>query len=508
MKTILFFAILLGFAFQINCQNNDFISVKFNYPNGKVSSEGFLRNEKPDGYWKSYYESGNIKSEGNRKNYLLDSTWIFYSDDGKISSKINYKEGKKDGLRITFNENETIEELFVNDIKESNTKIFYKNHKLKKIIPFEKGLENGYAFEFNEDSIIILIEEYKRGFLLSRERINRKDANGLKQGLWKDFYKNNKLKSEITYLNDMKNGYFKKYDSSGTLVSIEKYINDEIIKHAEELKEYEIRRDYYPNGRVMIEGSYYNGKPDGIRREYDENGKITNSYIFYDGILSGEGIVDIDGFKQGPWKEYYEDGNIMSEGVYKNNLPINEWKYYHKNGKIEQQGKYSSKGLPVGEWKFFYPSGNILKKEFYVNGELNEEYLEYSDSGNVIVKGFYNDGLEDGEWYFAIGDVIETGNYLDGVQSGMWTIKLKENDEIIFKGKYFDGKPDGKHVWLYDGKIKKMEGSYYNGLKEGVWKIYNPDGSVLVNITYRNGVEIKYENVTIKPEIDVDGNSE
>ena len=27
----------------------------------------------------------------------------------------------------------------------------------------------------------------------------------------------------------------------------------------------------------------------------------------------------------------------MSEGVYKNNLPINEWKYYHKNGKIEQQ---------------------------------------------------------------------------------------------------------------------------------------------------------------------------
>ena len=26
-------------------------------------------------------------------------------------------------------------------------------------------------------------------------------------------------------------------------------------------------------------------------------------------------------------------------------------------------------------------------------------------------------------------------------------------------------------------------------------EIYNPDGSVLVNITYRNGVEIKYENV-------------
>ena len=189
MKIILFFIFLWSFAFQLKCQNDNFIPIKFNYSNGKISSEGFMRNEKPDGYWKSYYESGNIKSEGNRKNYLLDSTWIFYSDDGKISSKINYKEGKKNGFRITFNENEIIEEFFVNDIKENNTKIFYKNDKLKKIIPFEKGLENGYAFEFNEDSIIILIEEYKRGFLLSRERLNRKDANGLKQGLWKDFIK-------------------------------------------------------------------------------------------------------------------------------------------------------------------------------------------------------------------------------------------------------------------------------------------------------------------------------
>ena len=47
--------------------------VKYYYPNGNVSSEGTLRNGKPDGYWKSYSESGRIKSEGNRVDFKLDS---------------------------------------------------------------------------------------------------------------------------------------------------------------------------------------------------------------------------------------------------------------------------------------------------------------------------------------------------------------------------------------------------------------------------------------------------
>ena len=45
------------------------------FENGQVSSEGYLRNGNPDGYWKSYHRNGKIKSEGNRKEYLLDGIW-------------------------------------------------------------------------------------------------------------------------------------------------------------------------------------------------------------------------------------------------------------------------------------------------------------------------------------------------------------------------------------------------------------------------------------------------
>lgn len=50
----------------------------FFYSNGQKSSEGFLEQGKPNGYWKNYYETGILKSEGNRKDFQLDSTWKFF----------------------------------------------------------------------------------------------------------------------------------------------------------------------------------------------------------------------------------------------------------------------------------------------------------------------------------------------------------------------------------------------------------------------------------------------
>jgi uncharacterized protein len=35
----------------------------FKYPNGTISSEGLMRDGKPDGFWKSYYVTGVKKSK-------------------------------------------------------------------------------------------------------------------------------------------------------------------------------------------------------------------------------------------------------------------------------------------------------------------------------------------------------------------------------------------------------------------------------------------------------------
>jgi antitoxin component YwqK of YwqJK toxin-antitoxin module len=45
--------------------------VKFYYSNGKISSEGQMKNGRPDGYGNRIYEDGTLKSEGDRQNFTL-----------------------------------------------------------------------------------------------------------------------------------------------------------------------------------------------------------------------------------------------------------------------------------------------------------------------------------------------------------------------------------------------------------------------------------------------------
>src|SRR5674536_298049 len=74
----------------------------FKYPNGTISSEGLIKNGKPEGFWKSFYVTGVKKSEGKRTNFMLDSIWLFYDQAGDTTEKINYLYGKKNGWYFKF----------------------------------------------------------------------------------------------------------------------------------------------------------------------------------------------------------------------------------------------------------------------------------------------------------------------------------------------------------------------------------------------------------------------
>ena len=92
MKKLLLILLILVPA-VLRSQNNEDLKdgfQQFRYPNGNLSSEGFIRNGKPDGYWKSYYVTGVLKSEGKRRSFLLDSIWVFFDQAGDTTEKISY----------------------------------------------------------------------------------------------------------------------------------------------------------------------------------------------------------------------------------------------------------------------------------------------------------------------------------------------------------------------------------------------------------------------------------
>ncbi|MBK8805112.1 MAG: hypothetical protein IPO21_00110 [Bacteroidales bacterium] len=80
----------------------DTVYTKYFYPNGIVSSEGFLINNEPDGYWKNYYPDGILKSYGKRTGTLLDSIWNFYDEKGTLVNSVSYALGKKNGYNDIY----------------------------------------------------------------------------------------------------------------------------------------------------------------------------------------------------------------------------------------------------------------------------------------------------------------------------------------------------------------------------------------------------------------------
>lgn len=478
---------------------------KFYFPGGSLSSEGTIRNGQPDGYWKAYYENGKLKSEGNRKDFQLDSLWKFYNESGKLILEVEYGRGKKNGLRISYFDKETVKENYRNDVKEGYTRYYYPDGKIRLDIPFEKGVEQGFGKEYASDGTIITLTEYKKGFIVDRQRINRRDRNKLKQGKWYVFYGNGKVKQEGSYTDDKKDGYFKDYSENGDLQKISKYIMDELQPDAEEIAKLQIRNEYYPDGKIKVSAMFRNDKAEGMKREYKPDGSIERSEMYHNGILTGEGLMLDDGSKDGPWKEYYSDGTLKAEGRYDAGKQVGEWKYYYSGGKISQTARFTKSGKADGTWKWFYEDGKLLREENFRNGLRDGTLSEYDEDGKLIQEGEFVDGEEDGSWFYLTGENYIRGRYSNGLRQGMWysyqlSVKEGKTDSLLIsKGNYIDDLPDGKHILCWDNGRVREEGIYVSGKKEGDWTIFNSDGTPFLVITYSDGIEIKFDGVKIKP---------
>jgi len=506
---LLFFNILFFFLlyYPVFAQEGkyDLKQQQYYHTNGSVSSEGGIIDGKPEGYWRSYYENGKIKSEGNRKNFELDSLWKFYNEAGKLVLEITYFHGKKNGIKSSYLDKEIIRENFKNDIKEGYTRYYYPDGKIKQDIPFIHGQEQGFGKEYGVDGTIITLTEYKRGFIIDRLRINRKDENGRKQGGWYLFYPGGAIQTEGFYKDDKKNGYFKEYTENGDLLKVSKYIDDVLQTEAQEIQKLDIRRSYYPNGKVRVTAMFRNEVQEGLQQIYDSTGKIEKSQIFQNGKVIGEGIIKEDGKEDGPWKDFYPDGKLKSAGNYTDGKKTGDWKYHHSNGIIEQSGRYNIQGKPDGLWRWYYDSGQLFKEEIYRNGLKDGLMVAYDETGVVIEEGEYYNGNEDGPWMERIGDTFIKGIYREGLRNGIWSYYYLDYDGVkwdslcFFKGNFIEDIPDGKHVYYWEnGKIRD-EGRYIMGKREGDWFKYNFDGTLFIIITYKDGIEIRYDGIRIKP---------
>ena len=86
--------------------------------------------------------------------------------------------------------------------------------------------------------------------------------------------------------------------------------------------------EWYPNGQKVLEGAYKDGEKEGVWREWYENGKKKSHGIYKKGL------------RQGDWFWWHDNGQLEVEGFYKDFRPEGVWTYLNKIGREVLVARY------------------------------------------------------------------------------------------------------------------------------------------------------------------------
>ncbi|GIV40879.1 MAG: hypothetical protein KatS3mg034_0189 [Vicingaceae bacterium] len=144
------------------------------------------------------------------------------------------------------------------------------------------------------------------------------------------------------------------------------------------------------------------------------DGQTIENYTFKSGIPDGYYIV------------YQQPGFKLKkmEGLVKNGKMEGLWIYYDKKGRKARELTFKD-GLPHGDEKYFNTRNQeIILKYTYEGGIKHGEYYVKYANGQLWEKGFYRNGMPDGEWtywdidgnvkrirYFKNGRLVKQENY-------------------------------------------------------------------------------------------------
>jgi antitoxin component YwqK of YwqJK toxin-antitoxin module len=109
---------------------------------------------------------------------------------------------------------------------------------------------------------------------------------------------------------------------------------------------------------------------------YVNSSKAITCQLMKDSSDTIRQIIVTQNNKRNFFATYYANGQLMAE------LPLNSYgqyqgpsKYYYENGYVESEGEYQD-GLKTGTWKNFDQNGNLVSKSKYnSNGQGTEEII-------------------------------------------------------------------------------------------------------------------------------------
>ncbi len=295
-----------------------------------------------------------ILQEGFFKHGLKHGYFKEYDKEGNLLSATKYENGEKQ---------EKAEELMKLEVRTD----YYPDGKVKVVATYNsEGQPEGVRREYGEEGEVTKSFIFRKGVLVGEGVFT---DSGEKQGMWKEYYNDGKLKSFGKYVDNLKTGLWKYYYKNSQLEELGKYIAG---------KPDSIWQWYYNNGNILRKENFYNGLPDGMLTEFDSEGNIVTQGEYIEGKKESHWIFNVgdnktegeysEDMRTGKWESYYDDGILQFEGKFVDDNPNGEHTWYWDNGKIKMQGKYVM-GRKIGEWKKYDKNGVVLISISYQDGK-------------------------------------------------------------------------------------------------------------------------------------------
>lgn len=288
------------------------------WPNGKVRYEGQFQDDKPVGTFKHWDEDGRLTSiqrhagdgkvsraehfhpngtlmaAGKYVGQAKDSTWNLYAADGKLRKVERYKLGTLHGEQVTYypngqmaereqrvdgvlqgelkswfdNGNVKSEATYVNGEPEGKMVFYFPNGRKEIEGQVVNGDRDGLWYYFNADGSIQLQMLYAKGTLVKERKEN---------GTFKEFYDDEQLMSEVTYVKGKREGKFVEYYDNGTWLMKPVPADPNMGTPADVQRVLE-------GQTKKREGTYVNDLLEGEVKEYDEKGKVVKVTRYMAGV--------------------------------------------------------------------------------------------------------------------------------------------------------------------------------------------------------------------------------
>lgn len=456
---------------------------------------------------------------GNVTNGVLSGGWQAIARNGEVTTTLNFSNGKGTGSVKLFREYHK-PYLFERRWKENDRYYYqeYSDKNPKYYIGTEYQLKNGvYHGNYirkgvNGDTLLQLTYQngYPDGMLMRTfkgDTLTGNYRNGVAHGNFSYRVQTSFGKLDtamfMQYVDGKLNGDFllKQEDSFNESPVIKRYGDSENDKNAIQMLRVRFKNNQF-NGRMVAYDfdkqprygiSFLDLKPDTLF--FYENGEVSyyykriNSAVIHDdeSLLMDSVLISIRAEEKIANQILSAAGFLVNNPLESLNQNYQYWltgiggdleelkfgsftKLYPNNNVARTGNRFYNKS--VGLWKFYGYEGNLLYAIDYEANSGEDDtlgiYTEYGVDGSVLSKRYLIEELEKYDCahsdYYAIRQFIVFEDQKDSID-----------------------RSNGLQRNYFDNGVLMSEGNLENGLPEGVWKFFTPDGRMTIVGKYVNG---------------------